>query len=489
MITEQLSTEIRHPELLPTFNFVGGEWLGTDHQLEVRNPADNAVIGSIEGADTVLAQRSVDEAHRALPRWSQTGLKMRQRCISDWADLIEAHASDLARIITLESGKPLWESEGEVAYGLSFLRYFAELEIPHSQVTASHLEDAVQEIKRQPLGVVALITPWNFPLAMLTRKASAALLAGCTLVATPALDTPLTALYLFKLAEQARFPAGVMNLVVGEPETIVTPWLADSRVRGLSFTGSTPVGKLLYRESAEHMRRLLLELGGHAPAMLFPSADLDKITDCIMSAKFATGGEDCLAINRLFVHTSLIDQVVDRLTPCIQNLTVGRGLDNPDIGAMIHTRLVEKLEAQVEDAVNKGAKLICGGKRSDLGECFFEPTLLTDVTDEMLIAQEETFGPILAILSFEEEGEVLRRANQTEYGLIAYIYSEDPAQVDRLTDTLEYGMVAVNRTKVTGAPIPFGGVKQSGLQREGGVWGYEAFTEIKYVCKNKGDDQ
>lgn len=402
-----------------------------------------------------------------------------------WFDLMIENREDLARIMVLEQGKPLSEARGEIDYAASFVEFYAEeAKRPNIEGVTSHLHDAEVELWLEPVGVVALVTPWNFPAAMLTRKAAAALAAGCTVVAHPSSETPYSALALAELAERAGLPAGVFNVVTGKASDIVTPWTADARVRALSFTGSTEVGRLLYRASAETVKKLVLELGGHAPVIVFKGADLhEAVTETIM-AKFATSGQDCLGANRIYVERPVYDEFCRRFTEATQALSIGTGMDDPDIGPLMNEKAVAKQEEHVADAVAKGAKLACGGKRHALGPLFYEPTVLTDVPDTALIMREETFGPVAPITPFESEEEVIARANDSEFGLVAYVHSLDPRRIYRVSRALQFGMVAVNRTKVTGAPIPFGGTKQSGMGREGARRGMEEFMEIKYVCRD-----
>lgn len=396
-----------------------------------------------------------------------------------------AAKEDLAHIMVLEQGKPLSEARGEIDYAASFVEFYAEeAKRPNVEGVTSHLSDAEVELWLEPVGVVALITPWNFPSGMLTRKAAAALAAGCTVVAHPSAETPFSALALAELGERAGMPAGVFNVITGIAPTIVEPWTKDPRVRALSFTGSTEIGRLLYRQSADTVKRLVLELGGHAPVIVFKDADLDHAVQETMKAKFATSGQDCLGANRIYVEREIYDAFCERFTKAAKALTVGRGLDDPDIGPLMNERAVAKQEEHVSDAVDKGAKLVCGGKRLPEGPLFYAPTVLTDVPDNALIMSEETFGPVAALTPFDTEDEVVARANATEYGLVAYVHSLDPRRIYRVSRALTFGMVAVNRTKVTGAPIPFGGMKQSGLGREGARRGMEEFMEMKYLCRD-----
>jgi aspartate-semialdehyde dehydrogenase len=384
-----------------------------------------------------------------------------------------------------EQGKPISEARGEIDYGAAFVEFYAEeAKRPNIEGVTSHLADAEVELWREPVGVAALITPWNFPSAMLTRKAGAALAAGCTVVCHPSAETPFSALALAELAERAGVPAGVFNVVTGHAPVIVEPWTKDTRVRALSFTGSTEIGRLLYRQSADTVKRLVMELGGHAPVIVFRGADMDNAVAETMKAKWATTGQDCLGANRIFVERPVYDDFCRRFTEATKRLTVGPGMEDRDLGPLMNERAVAKQEEQVADALRKGARLATGGKRHALGPLFYEPTVLTDVPADARILTEETFGPVAAILPFDTEDEVIARANATEYGLVAYIHTQDPRRIYRLARALQFGMVAVNRTKVTGAPIPFGGMKQSGLGREGSRLGMEEFTEVKYICRD-----
>ena len=340
------------------------------------------------------------------------------------------------------------------------------------------------ELWREPVGVAALVTPWNFPCAMITRKAAAALAAGCTVVVHPSAETPLSALALAELAQRAGFPPGVFNVVTGDAPEIVGAWCEDARVRALSFTGSTRVGKLLYRQSSDTVKRLVLELGGHAPFIVFAEADLDQALDEAIKAKFATSGQDCLGANRFLVERPVYDAFCKGFAARTRALTLGPGVEDRDLGPLMNEAAIAKQEEHVADALARGARLLTGGQRDPQGPLFYQPTVLADVPRDALIFHEETFGPVAAIAPFDDEAEAVAIANATEYGLVAYLHSQDPRRIYRLSRALEFGMVAVNRTKVTGAPIPFGGMKQSGLAREGSRHGLEAFTDIKYVCRD-----
>lgn len=479
--------DIGDTRLVRSFSYIGGKWCAASSGdvIKVTNPCDGSVIGEVASFGADESRGAVDAAQSAFSSWSMTLPQERATILRRWFDLMIQHKEDLARIMVLEQGKPISEARGEIDYAASFVEYYAEeTKRPNIEGVTSHLPDAEVELWLEPVGVAALITPWNFPSAMLTRKAAAALAAGCTVVAHPSKETPFSALALAELAERAGFPPGVFNVITGDAPTVVEPWTKDTRVRALSFTGSTEVGRLLYRQSADTVKRLVMELGGHAPVIIFKGADLDLAVTETIKAKFATSGQDCLGANRIYVERAIYDAFCEKFTEAARALTVGRGMDDPDIGPLMNEGAVAKQEVHVADAIAKGATVALGGKRHALGRLFYEPTVLTDVPDEAAIMQDETFGPVAAITPFDTEDEVVTRANATEFGLVAYIHSNDPRRIYRVTRALQFGMVAVNRTKVTGAPIPFGGVKQSGLGREGARKGMEEFMEIKYVCRD-----
>jgi aspartate-semialdehyde dehydrogenase len=467
-------------------SYIGSEWLADNgRSFAVNDPATGLVVSYVSGATHANAVLAVDAANAAFPHWANMLPQERSAILRKWYDLVLRDKERLAWIITAEQGKPISESRGEIDYAASFIEFYAEeAKRPDIESVTSHLAGAEMEVWREPLGVAALVTPWNFPSAMITRKAAAALGAGCTVVIHPSIETPLSAIALTELAEEAGFPGGVFNLVVGDAEIIVGAWTADARVRVLSFTGSTPIGKVLYQQSGTTIKRLVLELGGHAPFLVFADVDLDKAIDHAIWAKFATSGQDCLGANRFLVERSIYDTFCTRFAERIKELRVGPGHEDPDIGPLMHNRLLQKQVQQVADAIAKGAKLMVGGHIHPAGPLFFAPTLLTDVPADAQIFREETFGPIAAVAPFDDEDEAIVRANDTEYGLIAYLHSRDPSRIYRLSRALQFGMVAVNRTKVTGPAIPFGGWKQSGLGREGGRVGLQAFTEIKYICRD-----
>jgi aspartate-semialdehyde dehydrogenase len=478
---------LRDTALLREAAFIAGTWVTqpSGHSIRVCDPATGQIVGQVPALGPAQAAAATDAAQAAFAGWSGLLPQDRSAVLRRWFDLILAHKEDLAQIMVAEQGKPISEARGEIDYAASFVEFYAEeSKRPNVESITSHLEGGEVEVWREPVGVAALITPWNFPSAMLTRKAAAALAAGCTLVAHPSAETPFSALALAVLAERAGLPAGVLNIVTGAAPKIVPTWTRDPRVRALSFTGSTEIGKLLMRQSAETVKTLVLELGGHAPFLVFEDADLDHVIPHAVAAKFATSGQDCLGANRFFVHEALYDQFCARFAQASAALRVGPGFRDPDIGPLMNAAAVDKQAQQVADTLAKGGRLLTGGHGHSAGPLFFEPTVLADVPPDARIMQEETFGPVAAVTPFGSESEVLARANATEYGLVAYLHTRDPDRIFRLCRALEFGMVAVNRTKITGAPVPFGGSKQSGLGREGARHGMEAFTDLKYVCRN-----
>ncbi|MFN7024886.1 MAG: NAD-dependent succinate-semialdehyde dehydrogenase [Pseudorhizobium sp.] len=476
--------KLSRPDLIERRAFLNGVWTARDEVLGVSDPANGERLGEVAVCSPADADAAVAAARQAFVDWRDKLPAERGMILRLWATLVRDNALDLATIMTCEQGKPLAESLGEISYAANFLDWFAaEGERAYGETIPSHLSGSRLSVQMQPVGVTVAITPWNFPVAMITRKAGAALAAGCTMIVKPAPETPLSALALAKLAEEADMPAGVFQVLTGEAAPLARRLLENAEVRAFSFTGSTEVGRILLRHSAATVKKASLELGGHAPFIVFDDVDLARsVRDCI-GAKFATSGQDCLAANRIYVQRRVYDRFVDQFSRATSQLTVGHGLESgTDIGPMTRRSVAEKCRQQISQAVSAGARLVCGGQDSPFGGSFVSPTVLADVTDDMLIAQEETFGPVAAILPFDDETEVLARANATEMGLAAYVYTNDLGRAMRLTDRLEYGMVAVNTPKFTGAPIPFGGWKQSGLGREGARHGLLEYLEAKYVC-------
>jgi aspartate-semialdehyde dehydrogenase len=466
--------------------YIAGKWRAAANggTFAVVDPASGATLGHAPAMGATETELAVAAAQRAFPGWRASLPQERSRILRRWFDLIAASREDLALIMTLEQGKPLAEARGEIDYAASFVEWYAE-EGKRANVEGitSHMPNAELSLRREPLGVAALVTPWNFPAAMITRKAAAALAAGCTTVIHPSGETPFSALALAELADRAGFPPGVFNVVTGEAPPIVAALCASPTVRALSFTGSTRVGRIIAAQCAPSMKRLVLELGGHAPFLAFADTDPERTVAHGVAAKFATSGQDCLAANRFYVERAVYPDFTARFAAAVAALRVGPGLTpGNDIGPLINEAAIAKMEAQIADALARGARLVVGGTRHCLGGNFFQPTVLADVPDDALIMREETFGPIAALTPFRDEAEAIARANDGEYGLVAYVHTADVARAVRLVRALDYGMVAVNRTKITGPPVPFGGCKQSGLGREGSRLGLEAFTEVKYVC-------
>ncbi|RWD98798.1 MAG: NAD-dependent succinate-semialdehyde dehydrogenase [Mesorhizobium sp.] len=478
--------EARAKPLIEKDAYFGGRWQSseTGEAYGVFDPATGLEIGTAPSLSDSQVGVAIDTANTGLQLWAGMLPLERSRVLNAWCDLMLARREGLAALITLEQGKPLAESLGEIDYAASFIRWYAEeTKRDGGEILRSHLPGKRLHVNRAPIGIVAAITPWNFPSAMLARKAAAALAAGCSVIGLPSSKTPFSALALARLAEEAGCPPGVFSVITGSTRRIVPLLCRETRIRAVSFTGSTEVGRLIAGLCAQTIKHVSLELGGHAPFLVFEDADLDLAVEDAINAKFQTTGQDCLAANRVLVHDDLYDRFVERFAERAAMLKVGNGFD-PDItiGPMIDCKALQKVEEQVLDARQQGARLHLGGSVHNAGPNFYEPTVLSDVTDDMLIMREETFGPVAGIGRFSEEDEAIRRANATEYGLAAYVHTRDLGRSERMSSRLEYGMIGINTSRMTGAPIPFGGVKQSGLGREGGPYGMHDFMELKYVC-------
>lgn len=476
--------KLKRPDVLEYRAFIGGRWHEKGRSLEVIDPATGERLIDVAACTEADVDFAVNAAQDAFFVWRDMLPMERGTILRSWAAAMRANADDLAVIMTAEQGKPLAEAKGEIFYGANFLDWFAsEGERAYGETIPSHLAGSRLSVRMQPVGVTVAITPWNFPSAMITRKAGAALAAGCTMIVKPAPETPLSALALARLAEEAGIPAGVFQVITGEAPPLARRLLERTEVRAFSFTGSTEVGRLFLGLSAKTVKKASMELGGHAPFLLFNDASLDAAVAGCLDAKFATSGQDCLAANRIYVQRGIYDRFVEDFAKAATQLKVGHGLeDGTNIGPMTRLSVAQKCRQQIAQALSAGARLVAGSQDNPLGGNFVTPTVLADVSDDMLIAREETFGPVAAILPFDREEEVLVRANDSEMGLAAYVYTRDLNRATRLTDRLEYGMVAVNTPKFTGAPIPFGGWKQSGLGREGSKHGLAEFMEPKYVC-------
>ncbi|HNS92714.1 MAG TPA: NADP-dependent succinate-semialdehyde dehydrogenase [Thauera sp.] len=473
--------------LLRAQAYIDGQWLAADDggSFDVTNPADGSRVGSVPDMGAAETRRAIAAADAALPAWRARTAKERAAILRRWYELILANQEDLAVLMSTEQGKPLAEARGEVVYGASFIEWFAEEgKRIYGDVIPSHGADKRIVVVKQAIGVVAAITPWNFPIAMITRKAGPALAAGCTMVIKPAEDTPLCALALAVLAERAGLPAGVLNIVTTNRAPEVGGELtANPVVRKLSFTGSTAVGKLLMRQCAGTVKKVALELGGNAPFIVFDDADLDAAVAGAMASKYRNAGQTCVCANRLLVQDGIYDAFAAKLAEAVARLKVGPGLSGEvQQGPLINADAVAKVEELLADAVDKGAQVLCGGKRHALGGNFYEPTIVTDVTAQMRVAREEIFGPVAPLFRFHSEEEAVRMANDTEFGLAAYFYARDIARVWRVAEALEYGIVGINEGIISTEVAPFGGVKESGIGREGSRYGIDDFVEIKYLC-------
>ena len=465
--------------------FIDGEWTGTElPTFDVINPANGEVIAAVPNGGKEEAKKAVDAAYNAFLSWSKKTAGERSALLYKWHRLIDEHKEEIGEIMTREQGKPLKEAIGEVDYANSFISWYAEegKRIYGETIPASHENKRILVLK-QPVGVVAAITPWNFPAAMITRKVAPALAAGCTVVVKPAEQTPLTAFKLAELAEKAGIPKGVLNIITGNPQEIGETWLADERVRKITFTGSTEVGKILMRGAADTVKKVSLELGGQAPFIVLDDANIEKAVAGAIASKFRNAGQTCVCANRIYVHEKIVESFTQKMAEAVQQLKMGNGLDQGvEIGPLIDENAVKKVERHIEDAVEKGGKVVIGGKKADQYKgFFFEPTVITNVTDEMLCMNEETFGPLAPITTFQSIEEVIQRANDTPYGLAAYVFTENISKAIQITEQLEYGIVGLNDGLPSVAQAPFGGFKQSGLGREGGHHGMEEFLETKFV--------
>lgn len=465
--------------------YINGKWVGEElEQIEVLNPATHEVIASVPKGGEAEAKQAVDAAHGAFQDWAQKTADERSQLLMNWYRLIDEQKEGIGELMTREQGKPLKEAIGEVSYANGFISWYAEeaKRIYGETIPASHRNKKIL-VQKQPVGVIAAITPWNFPAAMITRKIGPALAAGCTAVVKPANATPLTAFKLAELAEEAGIPKGVLNVITGKSGEIGETWLEDSRVKKITFTGSTEVGKVLMRGAADTVKKVSLELGGHAPLIVMDDADLDKAVAGVVGSKFRNAGQTCVCSNRIYVQESIAPAFTEKFVAAVKNLKVGNGLDEgTDVGPLIDEAASEKVQQHIKDAVEKGGTIEFGGKRveSDKGY-YFEPTVVTGVSDDMLCMNEETFGPLAPVTTFKTEEEAIQRANDTCYGLAAYVFTENISRGIRICDALEYGIVGLNDGLPSTPQAPFGGFKESGLGREGGHYGIEEYLEVKYI--------
>ena len=482
-----MSLQLNDPSLLRQQAYVNGHWCEADSgaRTEIRNPATDEVIGSVPNMGRAETRRAIEAAQVAQPAWRALTAKERANRLRQWFNLIMANQEDLARIMTAEQGKPLAEARGEIAYAASFIEWFAEeAKRAYGDVIPAHAGDKRILVQKEPVGVTAAITPWNFPSAMITRKAGPALAAGCAMVLKPAPQTPFSALALAVLAERAGIPAGLLSVIPADVDASreVGGELCDNPiVRKMSFTGSTGVGIKLMQQCAPSLKKLSLELGGNAPFIVFDDADLDAAVEGAIISKFRNAGQTCVCANRLYIQDSVYDAFAAKLQVAVAKLKVGNGmLEGITTGPLINPEAVAKVQRHLQDALDKGATLLVGG--SSLGGNFFEPTIVTGVTAEMAVAREETFGPLAPLFRFNDEAEVIRQANDTEFGLAAYFYARDLSRVFRVAEALEYGMVGINTGVISTEVAPFGGMKSSGLGREGSKYGLDEYLEIKYLC-------
>jgi succinate-semialdehyde dehydrogenase/glutarate-semialdehyde dehydrogenase len=477
---------LKDPSLLRQQAFVGGAWCDADdgQTIAVTNPANGETVASVPHMGAAETKRAIDAANAAWPAWRKLPAKERAAILRKWNDLMLENADDLALLMTLEQGKPLAEAKGEVAYAASYFEWFGEeAKRVAGETLASPWPDKRIVVTKEPIGVCAAITPWNFPAAMITRKVAPALAAGCPIVLKPAELTPLSALALAVLAERAGVPKGVFSVVIGDSKAIGGEMTGNPLVRKLSFTGSTAVGRLLMEQCAPTVKKISLELGGNAPFIVFDDADLDAAVEGAIASKFRNAGQTCVCANRLYVQDGVYDEFARKLAVAVGKLKVGDGREEGVTqGPLIEEKAVRKIEQHIEDAQAKGAKLLLGGKRHALGHSFFEPTVLTDVTSDMLVAREETFGPLAPLFRFKTEDEVIAMANDTEFGLASYFYARDIGRVWRVAEAIESGMVGVNTGIISTEVAPFGGVKQSGLGREGSTYGMDDYLVVKYIC-------
>ncbi|WP_368870637.1 NAD-dependent succinate-semialdehyde dehydrogenase [Proteus mirabilis] len=467
--------------------YIDGIWCDAKSKdtVEVIDPATNQPIGTVPNMATEEAKAAVDAAAKALPTWRALTAHQRSTLLQRWFQLIQDNKRQLAELMTFEQGKPVAEAEGEITYAASFIEWFAEQgKRTNGEIIPSPSSDKRLMVIKQGIGVCAAITPWNFPAAMITRKAAPALAAGCTMVIKPANETPYTALALAELAAQAGIPAGVINIVTGDAVKIGEVFTSDNRVRKLSFTGSTGVGRLLMRQCADSVKKVSLELGGNAPFIVFNDADIEKAVEGAMGAKFRNAGQTCVCANRFYIHKDVYQQFSERFVAAVKKLKVGNGFtEGVTIGPLINHKAVEKSQSLLADTLQRGATLLCGGERDKAGENFFQPTVVGNVPADSHILEEEIFGPVAPLVIFDTEEEVVHLANNTIYGLAAYFYSEDPQRIWRVAENLEYGMVGINTGLISNEVAPFGGIKQSGLGREGSEHGIEDYMEMKYLCQ------
>lgn len=477
--------QLTRKDLFKQQSYIDGQWQDADSgkTVDVTNPATAEKLGTIPYMGEAETRRAIEASAKAQKQWAAKSAKERANIMRAWYELIMANQDDLARIMTLEQGKPLAEARGEIAYGASYIEWYAEEgKRAYGDVIPGPAADRRILVTKEPVGVCAAITPWNFPSSMITRKAGAALAAGCSIVVKPATQTPYSALALCVLAEEAGIPAGLFSVLTGSAADIAGEMTSNPIVRKVSFTGSTEIGRQLMAQCADQIKKVSLELGGNAPFIVFDDADLDAAVEGALASKYRNAGQTCVCANRIYVQDAIYDAFAEKFVAAVKKIKVGNGTDeHVTQGPLIDDKAVEKVQEHIDDAVSKGAKVATGGQTHSLGGLFFEPTVVTEVTSDMKVAKEETFGPLAPLFRFKEEDEVIRMANDTEYGLAAYFYSRDIGRVWRVSEGLDYGMVAVNSGILSNEAAPFGGIKQSGIGREGAKYGLDDYMEIKYI--------
>jgi succinate-semialdehyde dehydrogenase/glutarate-semialdehyde dehydrogenase len=478
---------LKDPSLLCTQAYVSGEWMNADDgsTFEVKNPARGDVIAVVPDMGLAETKRAIESARLAQKPWAAKTGKERSAILRKWNDLMVENADDLGIILTAEMGKPIAEGKGEILYGASFIEWFAEeAKRVYGETIPGHQVDKRITVIKQPVGVVASITPWNFPNAMITRKVAPALAAGCSFVSRPATETPLSALAIVLLAERAGVPKGVFSVITSKKSSLIgKEFCSNPAIRKLTFTGSTEVGRILMRQSAEQIMKVSMELGGNAPFIVFDDADLDKAVEGALISKYRNNGQTCVCANRIYVQSGVYDAFAKKLTDAVNKMKVGDGFESGvSSGPLINSDAVDKVEEHISDALEKGAKILTGGKRHELGGLFFEPTVITGVTSDMMVTNDETFGPVAPLFKFDTEEDVIQQANDTIFGLASYFYARDLSRVYRVSEALEYGMVGINTGLISTEVAPFGGVKQSGIGREGSRHGIEDYLEMKYLC-------
>ena len=475
---------LKDPSLFKQQCYLNGEWVSGTETMAVTNPATGEVIGTIPHLGQAETAKAIADANAAWPAWRKKTAKERAAILRKWFNLMMENQDDLAMILTAEQGKPLAEAKGEIAYGASYIEWFAEEgKRLYGENIPANLNDRRIMVTKEPIGVCVAITPWNFPNAMITRKAAPAMAAGCPMIVRPADLTPFSALAMAELAHRAGVPAGVFQVITGKSRVIGAEFTSNPTVRKLTFTGSTEVGRVLLQQCAPTIKKASMELGGNAPFIVFDDADLDAAVEGAIASKYRNAGQTCVCANRLYIQDGVYDQFAEKLAIAVGKLKVGNGVeDGVTQGPMIDEKAVEKVEEHIADAVSKGAKIALGGKRHALGHSFFEPTILTGVTQDMAVAKEETFGPMAPLFRFKTEEEIIQYANDTEFGLASYFFSRDIGRIFRVSEALEYGMVGVNTGLISTELAPFGGVKQSGLGREGSKYGIEDYVTVKYTC-------